>query len=180
MNLKSSLFLLPPISFLAYKNYHSFGSSKGSKARGKHSLVSVVFMHQGVRNSQCVLLTVIPKTTMVGLHGSISQWGNPNKILGTDSLMSPLKDTKENLTLRFLGTGLSALRREINVCCKWDWNDGPLKLCKPLGHKQTQNPAWMFMFTSSFSCWPLNPHSQVCSTMWGCLSCSPEEGNPDH
>ena len=49
----SSLFLLPPISFLAYKYYHYFGSSKGSKARGKHTLVSVVFMHQGVFNSVC-------------------------------------------------------------------------------------------------------------------------------
>ena len=74
--LMSSLFLLPPISFLAYKYYHYFGSSKGSKARGKHTLVSVVFMHQGVFNSVCPFNCLIPKTTMVGLPGRISRWGN--------------------------------------------------------------------------------------------------------
>ena len=38
---------------------------------------------------------------------------------GTDSLMSPPKDTRVNLILNFYGVGLSALGREINLCCKF-------------------------------------------------------------
>ena len=42
---------------------------------------------------------------------------------GTDGLTSILKDTKENLLLNF-EVGLSAPRREIYLCRRWDWNPG--------------------------------------------------------
>ena len=49
------------------------------------------------------------------------------RVSGTDSLMSPQKDTKVNLLLNFCGRA-ECTRREINLCCKWDWNSGPFDL----------------------------------------------------
>ena len=53
-----------------------------------------------------------------------STWANFKGFPGTHGLMSPPKDTKVNLLLNFWGR-VECTRREINLCCKWDWNPGP-------------------------------------------------------
>ena len=73
-------------SFLAASNIISsiqiLSFSKGSKAWGKHTLVSVVFMHQGVllwypRLPWLVYLGGWVNEETPGLPGRMGQWGNP-------------------------------------------------------------------------------------------------------
>ena len=115
--------ILPHVeSFLAASNIissiHYFGSSKGSKARGKHTLVSVVFMHQGVFNSVCPF-NCDTQDYLVGLPGRMGQWGIKYKLILKDFWNWQLNVISiRHKGKPYTGTGLSAFRREINVCCK--------------------------------------------------------------